>query len=96
MFQVHAVDASLTYVVNKPLRRAQMLPFFERLAPCLVGKDACSSARHWARELTKFGHTVKLMPPKYVKAYVKRGKTDAIDAAAICEAVTPAVRSSDF
>jgi transposase len=64
------------------------LAFFAKLPPCLVGMEACGSAHFWAREITKLGHTVKLMPPKYVKAYVKRGKTDASDAAAICEAVT--------
>ena len=67
---------------------AQVLPFFESLAPCLIGMEACSSAHHWARELSACGHTVKLMPPSYVKPYVKRGKNDAADAEAICEAVT--------
>jgi len=64
-----------------------VLAFFAKLPPCLVGMEACGSAHFWAHEITKLGHTVKLKPPKYVKAYVKRGKTDAIDAAAICEAV---------
>jgi transposase len=69
------------------LRRKEVLAFFTKLAPCLVGMEACGSAHYWGREIAKLGHTVKLMPPKYVKAYVKRGKTDAGDAAAICEAV---------
>lgn len=88
VFQVHGVDAQGKVVIAKALRRAQVLALFARLAPCLVGMEACGSANFWARELIKLGHTVKLMPPKYVKAFVKRGKTDAGDAAAICEAVT--------
>jgi transposase len=75
-------------VVARQLRRKEVLAFFAKLAPCLVGMEACGSAHYWGREIGKLGHTVKLMPPKYVKAYVKRGKTDAGDAAAICEAVT--------
>src|SRR5215475_2597546 len=81
-------DAEGKVVVARKLRRKEVLAFFGKLAPCLVGMEACGSAHYWAREIAKLGHTVKLMPPKYVKAYVKRGKTDAIDAAAICEAVT--------
>lgn len=88
VFQVHAVDAAGTVVVRKALRRAQVVPFFARLPPCLVGLEACGTSHHWARELAGLGHTVKLMPPAYVKPYVKRGKTDAADAEAICEAVT--------
>ena len=88
VFQVHAVDAAGNVVVRKALRRAQVLPFFARLAPCLVGIEACGTSHHWARELIGLGHTVKLMPSVCVKAYVKRGKTDAADAEAICEAVT--------
>ena len=88
VFQVHGVDASGKVVVRKALRRSQLLPFFEDLAPCLIGMEACSSAHHWARELNALGHTVKLMPPSYVKPYVKRGKNDVADAEAICEAVT--------
>jgi transposase len=88
VFQVHGVDAEGKVVVARKLRRKEVLAFFAKLAPCLVGMEACGSAHYWAREITKLGHTVKLMPPKYVKAYVKRGKTDAGDAAAICEAVT--------
>jgi transposase len=88
VFQVHGVDAEGKVVVARRLRRKEVLAFFAKLAPCLVGMEACGSAHYWAREIAKLGHTVKLMPPKYVKAYVKRGKTDAGDAAAICEAVT--------
>src|SRR5271156_2089732 len=87
VFQVHGVDASGTVVIRKALRRAHVLPFFAELPPCLIGAEACSSANYWARELMKLGHTVKLMPPAYVKPYVKRGKNDATDAEAICEAV---------
>jgi transposase len=88
VFQVHGVDGDGGVVVRRALRRAQLLPFFHELAPCLVGMEACSSAHYWARELSALGHTVKLMPPSYVKPYVKRGKNDSADAAAICEAVT--------
>ena len=88
VFQVHGVDETGLAVVRKRLRRSEVLRFFSKLAPCLVGMEACATAHHWARELTALGHTVKLVPPSYVKAYVKRGKTDAADAEAICEAVT--------
>jgi transposase len=88
VFQVHAVDAAGNVVVRKALRRAQLLGFFGKLPPCLVGIEACGTSHYWGRELTKLGHEVRLMPPAYVKAYVKRGKTDAADAEAICEAVT--------
>ena len=88
VFQIHGIDATGEVVVRKMLRRAQMLPFFEKLPPCLVGAEACGTYHHWARELTKLGHTVRLMPPVYVKPYVKRGKNDVADAEAICEAVT--------
>src|SRR5215471_7063690 len=88
VFQVHGVDAEGKVVVARKLRRKEVLSFFAKLPPCLVGMEACGSAHYWAREIIKLGHTVRLMPPKYVKAYVKRGKTDAGDAAAICEAVT--------
>ena len=88
VFQVHGVDAGGGVVVRKALRRAQVIPFFTKLSPCLVGMEACGTSHHWARELSALGHTVKMMPPAYVKAYVKRGKTDAADAEAICEAVT--------
>lgn len=88
IFQVHAVDTSGGVVMRKALRRSQVLPFFSRLPPCLIGMEACGTSHHWARELTKLGHEVRLMPPIYVKPYVKRGKNDAVDAEAICEAVT--------
>src|SRR5437763_2102374 len=88
VFQVHGVDVAGKVLVRKQLRRAEALRFFAALPPCLVGMEACSTAHHWARELTKLGHTVRLMPPAYVKPYVKRGKTDAADAEAIAEAVT--------
>jgi len=88
VFQVHGVDAAGGVVLRKALRRAQVLPFFAKLPPCLVGIEACGTSHHWARELIRLGHEVRLMPPAYVKPYVKRGKTDAADAEAICEAVT--------
>jgi transposase len=88
VFQVHGVDAHGKVVVRRALRRAEVLSFFSELPPCLVGLEACATAHHWGRELIKLGHTVKLMPPAYVKPYVKRGKTDAADAEAIAEAVT--------
>ena len=88
IFQVHGVTDGDEVAFNRALRRAQLLPFFERLEPCLVGIEACGTSHHWARELIKLGHTVKLIPPIYVKPYVKRGKSDAVDAEAICEAVT--------
>lgn len=88
VFQVHGVDPAGTIVVRKALRRSQVLPFFAKLAPCLVGIEACSTSHHWAREIIKLGHEVRLMPANYVKPYVKRNKTDANDAEAICEAVT--------
>ena len=88
VFQVHAVDASGAVIVRRALRRAQVLPFFAKLPSCLVGMEACGTSHYWARELIRLGHEVRLMPPAYVKPYVKRGKTDAADAEAICEAVT--------
>lgn len=88
VFQIHGVDMQGNVVVARQLRRKEVLAYFTKLPACLVGIEACGSAHYWAREIAKLGHTVKLMPPKYVKAYVKRGKTDAGDAAAICEAVT--------
>src|SRR5438128_11125806 len=87
VFQVHGVDAEGATVLRKQLRRAQVLAFFSRLPPCLVGLEACATAHYWARELEATGHEVRLMPAQYVKAYVKRNKTDAADAEAICEAV---------
>jgi len=88
VFQVHGIDEAGEIIVRKALRRRQMLPFFEGLEPCLIGMEACGTSHYWARELSGLGHEVKLMPPAYVKPYVKRGKTDAGDAEAICEAVT--------
>jgi transposase len=88
VFQIHGVDAAGEVVIRKALRRAQVLPFFAKLPPCLVGIEACGTSHYWARELIRVGHEVRLMPPAYVKPYVKRGKTDAADAEAICEAVT--------
>ena len=79
VFQVHGIDARGS-VLRRRLRRAEVVKFFAALPPCLVGMEACGSAHHWARELAKLGHNVKLMPPAYVKPYVKRGKTDAGDA----------------
>ena len=87
VFQVHGIDAAEKVVVRKQLRRRQMLEFFKALPPCLVGMEACATAQLLARELTKLGHQVRLMPAKDVKAYVKRNKNDAADAEAICEAV---------
>ena len=87
VFQVHGIDAAENVVVRKQLRRGQVMKFFTALQPCLVGMEACATAHHWARELTKLGHEVRLMPAKDVKAYVKRNKNDAADAEAICEAV---------
>ncbi len=88
VFQVHGIAADGTVVFNRSIRRRQLLAFFEKLPSCLVGIEACGSAHHWVRELRAIGHDVRLMPANYVKPYVKRGKTDAVDAEAICEAVT--------
>jgi transposase len=88
VFQVHGVDAEGDAVVRRQLRRGQVLPFFKKQPPCLVGMEACATSHHWARQLVELGHEVKLMPPHYVKPYVKRSKNDAADAQAICEAVT--------
>ena len=101
VFQVHAVDAEGRAVAQVRLRRAQVLDYFAKLPPCLVGMEACATAHYWARELIGLGHEVRLMPPAYVKPYVKRNKTDAADAEAIAEAVTRptmrfvAVKSAD-
>jgi transposase len=93
VFQLHGVTADGIVALRRQLRRSQILEFFGRLPPCLIGIEACAGAHFWARELVKLGHEVKLMPPSYVKPYVKRGKTDAADAGAICEAVTrPSMR----
>jgi transposase len=90
VFQVHCVDAAGQVVMRRQLKRRYVLAFFQKLPPCLIGIEACASAHHWSRELQALGHTVKLMPPAYVKPYVKRHKNDAADAEAICEAVTRA------
>lgn len=93
VFQVHGVDTEGRVVLKRQLKRKDMIAFFAKLESCLVGMEACGTAHYWARELRKLCHTVKLMPPEYVKAYVKRGKHDAADAEAICEAVTrPSMR----
>ncbi|AOO84968.1 IS110 family transposase [Bosea vaviloviae] len=88
VFQVHAADVEGRPVAQLKLRRAQVLDYFRALPPCLIGMEACATAHHWARELSALGHAVRLMPPAYVKPYVKRNKTDAADAEAIAEAVT--------
>ena len=90
VFQVHGVDAAGQVVVRRQLKRRYVLAFFQKLPPCLIGIEACASSHHWSRELQALGHTVRLMPPAYVKPYVKRQKNDATDAEAICEAVTRA------
>ena len=90
VFQVHGVDAAGQVVVRRKLKRRYILAFFEKLPPCLVGIEACASSHHWSRELQALGHMVRLMPPAYVKPYVKRQKNDMADAEAICEAVTRA------
>jgi transposase len=93
VFQVHGLDASGRVVVAKAIRRNKLLEFFASLAPCLVGLEASGSAHHWARELIKLGHEARMMPPAYVKPYIRRQKKDASDASAICEAVTrPSMR----
>ena len=88
VFQVHGVDDAGQVTVRRKLRRAEVLKFFRTLPPCLIGMEACATAHHWAREISALGHQVRLMPPSYVKAYVRRQKNDAADAEAICEAVT--------
>src|SRR5258705_6337112 len=90
VFQVHGIDAEGKVVIRRQLKRRYVLAFFQKLAPCLVGIEACASSHYWSRELKALGHTVRLMPPAYVKPYVKRQKNDAADAEAICEAVTRA------
>ena len=93
VFQVHGVDENGRILVRRQLRRSQLLAFFEKRPRCLIGMEACAGAHDWGRRLRELGHDVRLMPPSYVKPYVKRGKTDAADAAAICEAVTrPSMR----
>jgi transposase len=90
VFQVHGIDAVGNVVIRRQLKRRYVLPFFQKLPSCLVGIEACASSHYWSRELQALGHTVRLMPPAYVKPYVKRQKNDAADAEAICEAVTRA------
>jgi len=90
VFQVHAIDVEGKVIVRRQLKRRYVLAFFKKLPPCLVGIEACASSHHWSRELQALGHTVRLMPPAYVKPYVKRQKNDCADAEAICEAVTRA------
>lgn len=88
VFQVHGVDREGRAIEKKQVKRHQMLDYFAKLPPCLIGVEACATAHYWGRELSKLGHEVKLIPPSYVKPYVRRGKNDAVDAAAICEAVS--------
>ena len=88
VFQVHGVDAEGNVLIRRQLKRRYVLAFFQKLSPCLVGIEACATSHHWSRELTALGHNVRLMPPAYVRPYVKRQKNDAADAEAICEAVT--------
>src|SRR5471032_2735898 len=90
VFQVHGVAADGQVVIRRQLKRRYVLAFFQKLSSCLIGIEACASSHHWSRELKALGHTVRLMPPAYVKQYVKRQKNDAADAEAICEAVTRA------
>jgi transposase len=90
VFQVHGVDAAGQVVIRRQLKRRAVLEFFQKLPPCLIGIEACASSHHWSREFRALGHTVRLMPPAYVKPYVKRQKNDTTDAEAICEAVTRA------
>ena len=93
IFQIHAIDRTGKVVLQKAFRRQSLMTFFEKLSPCLIGLEACSTAHHWARVLIGFGHEVRLIPPAYVKPYGRRQKNDAADAAAICEAVTrPSMR----
>ena len=88
VFQLHGIDANGNIVLQKTLRRGRVLAFLTKIPPCLIGMEACATAHYWAREITSLGHKVRLIPPAYVKPYVKRQKNDAADAEAICEAVT--------
>src|SRR5512135_3437571 len=90
VFQVHGVDANGQVVVRRKLKRRYVLAFFQKVPPCLIGMEACATSHYWSRELQAVGHRVRLMPPSYVKPYVKRQKNDAADAEAICEAVSRA------
>ncbi len=97
IFQVHGVDDHGKVVLRKQLRRNKITKFFAKIEPCLIGMEACGSSHHWARELGGFGHTIKLMPPQFVKPYVKTNKHDMADAEAICEAVSrPNMRTAIF
>jgi len=87
VFQVHGIDCSGEPVVRRQLKRGRVLGFFGKLSPCLVGMEACATSHHWGREIEKLGHDVRMMPPRYVKPYLKRNENDAADAEAICEAV---------
>jgi len=88
VFQIHAIDAEGNVIVRRQLKRRGVLAFFQKVPPCLIGIEACASSHHWSRELQRLGHTVRLMPPAYLKPYVRRQKNDLADAEAICEAVT--------
>ena len=90
VFQVHGIDAAGNVIIRRQLKRRYVLAFFQKLPPCVVGIEACATSHHWSRELRALGHTVRLMPPAYVKPYVKRQKNDAADAEAVCEAVARA------
>src|SRR5712672_1269992 len=93
VFQVHGVDAGGQVIIRRQLKRRQVLAFFQKLPPCLVGIEACASSHYWAREITRLGHAVRLIAPAYVKPFVKRQKNDVADAEAICEAAQrPAMR----
>ena len=87
IFQIHGVDDAGRTMLRRRLSRHELVPYFAKMSPCLIGMEACSAAHHWARELSRFGHSVRLIPPQYARPYVKRNKTDAADAEAICEAV---------
>ncbi|MEO8617241.1 MAG: transposase, partial [Luteolibacter sp.] len=87
VFQLHGVDEVGTVVLQKKLRRSALLGFLGKLGPCLIGMEACATSHYWAREIATLGHDVRLIPPAYVKPYVKHQKNDAADAEAICEAV---------
>ena len=94
VFQVHAVDADGKVVITRKVRRSQMLEFFGRLDPCLVGMEACPSAHHWARELSAYGHSVRLIAPHYVKPFIKRQKNDAADGLCCTNRVRDSSRES--
>jgi transposase len=96
VFQVHGVDDAGRPVLRRRLSRHERVSYFAKLPTCVVGLEACSAAHHWARERSRLGHLVRLIPPQYVKPYVKRNKTDAADAAAICEAVTSSLLKNLF